>query len=238
VTDSEENTARASVYSLTQMTYWLDASTITGLALGAPVAQWNDISGNANHATQGNPAWRPLFYDDGGNGQDCLAIGNTTSISVPEVMSGVGITTLSVGHFTSGYMLADDTNTQRSFSISIANVGGIDKYLLYLVDAVGAVISASAGDTSGLAVIAANARNQGANLIFNGTTTVGSEPTYVPGAWNTSGILTGPSIGVGAGVSLFCEQISYASLLVANDMINAQCYLSSKYNVATALSCP
>lgn len=40
---------------------WLDASQITGLNDGDAVAQWNDLSGNANHMLQATSSKQPLY---------------------------------------------------------------------------------------------------------------------------------------------------------------------------------
>lgn len=40
---------------------WYDASQITGLSDGEAVAQWNDVSGNGNHLTQGTAGFRPIY---------------------------------------------------------------------------------------------------------------------------------------------------------------------------------
>lgn len=40
---------------------WLDASQITGLVDGDPVATWSDLSGNGNHATQATGSKRPTY---------------------------------------------------------------------------------------------------------------------------------------------------------------------------------
>lgn len=40
---------------------WLDATAISGLVDGDPVATWSDLSGNGNHATQATAGLRPLY---------------------------------------------------------------------------------------------------------------------------------------------------------------------------------
>lgn len=40
---------------------WLDANTHAGTADGTAMAQWNDTSGNAKHATQSSGSLKPLF---------------------------------------------------------------------------------------------------------------------------------------------------------------------------------
>ena len=51
---------------------WLDASQITGLNDGDAVSTWNDVSGNANNATQGTVSARPLYKTNIKNGKPAL----------------------------------------------------------------------------------------------------------------------------------------------------------------------
>lgn len=48
---------------------WLKADAITGKNDGDALAQWDDSSGNANHATQGTAASRPLYKTNIVNGK-------------------------------------------------------------------------------------------------------------------------------------------------------------------------
>lgn len=47
--------------SLAGLQLWLDATTITGLADGDKVSQWNDLSGNAKHAVNANATYQPIY---------------------------------------------------------------------------------------------------------------------------------------------------------------------------------
>jgi hypothetical protein len=44
---------------------WYDASQITGLSDGDPIAQWNDLSGNGYHLLQATAANKPLYKTNG-----------------------------------------------------------------------------------------------------------------------------------------------------------------------------
>lgn len=47
--------------SIAGLKLWLDASRITGLVDGDPVATWIDLSGQGNHATQATASKKPLY---------------------------------------------------------------------------------------------------------------------------------------------------------------------------------
>ena len=56
---------------------WLDASSL-GLANGADVSSWTDLSGNANHATQATTANMPIFSTGIINGKPIIRFRPTT----------------------------------------------------------------------------------------------------------------------------------------------------------------
>lgn len=73
--------------SIGNLRLWLDASHIAGLADGAALASWTDLSGNGSHATQSTPAAQPTFYANVLNGRpgvqfdgtaDCLQAASVT----------------------------------------------------------------------------------------------------------------------------------------------------------------
>lgn len=53
---------------LPNLSFWIKADSITGLANNAPVATWNDLSGNNNHVSQGTAGARPLYKTNIKNG--------------------------------------------------------------------------------------------------------------------------------------------------------------------------
>lgn len=71
---------------------WLDASRITGLADGDPVGQWNDLSGNGNHATQTTAAKKPLYKTGILNGKPVVRFDGTDDLLLAN-----GIATLLTG---------------------------------------------------------------------------------------------------------------------------------------------
>jgi hypothetical protein len=80
----------ASPLDLTGCALWLDASQITGLSDGDAVATWQDLSGNAYHATQATSDNRPTYKTDVQNG---LSVVRFDPASDPQFLglSGAGL---------------------------------------------------------------------------------------------------------------------------------------------------
>lgn len=62
----------------------LDANAITGLIDGDKVSQWNDLSGNDNHATQSTEANKPIYKTNILNGKPVLRYSGTESLYIPD----------------------------------------------------------------------------------------------------------------------------------------------------------
>ncbi|MDD4737301.1 MAG: DUF2341 domain-containing protein [Kiritimatiellae bacterium] len=60
-----------------------DASTITGLAHNAAVPLWNDLSGNAYHATQTTNAARPVYQTNAINGKPAVLFQGAQTLITP-----------------------------------------------------------------------------------------------------------------------------------------------------------
>jgi hypothetical protein len=58
--------------SLPGLAVWFDASQLTGLADGDPVASWTDLSGNARHAAQATSTKRPTYKTNIQNGKPVI----------------------------------------------------------------------------------------------------------------------------------------------------------------------
>ncbi|MDB5185269.1 MAG: hypothetical protein JWN38_1077 [Candidatus Saccharibacteria bacterium] len=66
--------------TLSGLVAWYDASQITGLADGDAVAQWNDLSGNGNHAVQATGANKPTYKTNIQNGKPVVRFNGTTTV--------------------------------------------------------------------------------------------------------------------------------------------------------------
>ncbi len=94
----------------------LDASAITGLSDGDPVYQWDDLSGNNNHLTQGDSNRQPEYHND-----KVLFDGNNDYLEVPAFLSSPfdSVSVFLVGDF------AGSTNDGWGYGLiqSTGNVG-------------------------------------------------------------------------------------------------------------------
>lgn len=69
--------------SISGLALWLDGSVSTSVTLnGSTVSQWNDLSGNSRHATQGTAASQPTFTANARNGRSALTFGGSQTMSV------------------------------------------------------------------------------------------------------------------------------------------------------------
>lgn len=70
-------------FSTDGLNLWLDAEKITGLSAGAQVSQWDDASGNNNHATQGTSSARPTYQTNVLNGKPVVRFdGSNDNVSI------------------------------------------------------------------------------------------------------------------------------------------------------------
>ena len=71
--------------TLSSLNLWLDASDGTSITHSSnAVSQWNDLSGNNNHATQGSADHKPTYSDTGMSGKAGLDFDND-KLSIPEI---------------------------------------------------------------------------------------------------------------------------------------------------------
>src|ERR671913_280317 len=79
---------------------WLDATKITGLAGGAAVSQWDDASGNGNHATQATGTAQPSYQTAVQNGlpvvrfdgtSDFLSLATAGGVAMVNALSGLTV---------------------------------------------------------------------------------------------------------------------------------------------------
>lgn len=91
---------------------WYDASQISGVANGASLASWSDLSGGGYTLTQGTGADQPIFYKTTGaklvNGLPAVWFDGT----VPEYMTNASISSASTA--ATGFVVANVTATGAS----------------------------------------------------------------------------------------------------------------------------
>lgn len=69
---------------------YLAADRIAGLSDGDPVAQWDDLSGNGNHATQATAAKRPVYRINVQNGRPAVVFDNVDDGMVTGITGSLG----------------------------------------------------------------------------------------------------------------------------------------------------
>lgn len=69
---------------------WLDASTITGIPDGGDISQWDDLSGNARHATQAVALDKPHFREAYQNGLGAVEFDSVDHWMDLDFSSGIG----------------------------------------------------------------------------------------------------------------------------------------------------
>lgn len=72
---------------LGSLAIWLDASQLFGVADGAEVATWNDLSGNGNDATQSTSSKRPTYQTNILNGRPALQFDGVDDFLATAVLS-------------------------------------------------------------------------------------------------------------------------------------------------------
>jgi hypothetical protein len=78
---------------------WLDADQIVGLVDNDPVATWADASGNANDATQGTAANRPIYKTNIVNGKPVVRFDNTNDGMTTPLTLANPYTIMYVGYY-------------------------------------------------------------------------------------------------------------------------------------------
>ena len=82
---------------------WYSARQISGVAADAPLAQWNDLSGNGHHAKQATVANQPLYRTAGLNGHPCVEFDGTNDILLTDAFAA------SLGEAFTVYAVAQST---------------------------------------------------------------------------------------------------------------------------------
>lgn len=138
------------------LTLWLDASAITSLADGDPVASLPDLSGNNNNAVQagGN---KPTYVANGLNGKGVVRFDGTTVLST---LSSVGIT----------------GNSARYMSALMnSSIGGNKSIVGYGVDGPGNIFDMMVYNTSIIG-----------HFYGGGFDTLGGSPAFTIGTWSNA----------------------------------------------------
>lgn len=138
--------------------FWVDASSITGLANGSALSVWEDLSGNGNDAVQAGGA-RPTYIENGLNGMGIVRFNGAQWM---ETLSNMGVTGNSA-RYLSVLMNTPLSSSRNVVGYGVNGGGNIFDLLLYNSTLIG-------------------------HFYGGGYDTIGGSPAYAPNSWLTAGI--------------------------------------------------
>lgn len=216
--------------SLTNLELWYAADKITGLSDGAAVAQWDDLSGNNRHATQGTSGKRPTYKTNILNSEPVVrfSFASSTSLLVTLASTISQPNTVFVvwsGYSNGTYLRALGSNSDGSGSPNLHHYNN--------------KIGFTAGNTIEYSktlpfshLITTGVTNGANSVVYeNGLSkTTGNAGAYGWGSfrigafWTETGFLNGD----------IAEVIFYSAALSTADRQRVEKYLSGKYGIAVA----
>jgi len=193
------------------------------------VSQWDDKSGNNNHALQGTAAKQPITGARKVNSKNAIDYNGSSNL-----MNGTA--TIASLEWTSFHVIQRDLNSAKNNTLSYqggstatATFGNATNKLI-IYDG-GAILTSTTTIAEGVAYLASETRNSSGlhtlrvdgvdNGSAAGGTGVGST-AYQLGAHNNISHLNG----------LFCEVISFNRVLTANEIAQVESYLANKWGVS------
>ncbi len=124
---------------------WLDASQIAGLGDGTGVAQWNDLSGFGNNATQATPSSQPLYKVGIVNGLPIVRFdGSSSTMAMPSMQWGTAVVVAKRG--ASNQSLWERVVGKRGFSIANFSTT-FDTFDVYYVNGAQTAVSSNWGSS-------------------------------------------------------------------------------------------
>ena len=214
---------------------WFDASGLVttgtnsyGTTSGGAISQWNDLSGNANNATQATSALKPTVQTSAQNGLSGLRIASASS----QVMA-----LTSTVNFDSAYTIAavvrrggpTGTNTVEVFGAAASNPFMIEWYsdtILYSGNSSGFEVAVAESST-GYNVVIATITGTTGSIYYNGTDI--SNHFAVVGNYSVAAIA---KIGFGDGSFMngeIGEICAYTSVLSGTQVSQLQAGLKAKW---------
>lgn len=204
--------------------FWYDASNSGSITLnGSNVSQWNDLSGNSRHLTQGTAASQPAYVSAGQNGlnivtfdgvDDALSRATTPALSQPfSIWMAMKFTTVTAGYrpISSGstvQVLLSGSNLQLFAGTS----------------------ATAAGTESTTAVVY--------GMVFNGSTSIlrrnGVADANSGSLAVSTGSIAGLSLASRGGTAFFSalsvfEVVGVAGQISAGSMTSLEAYLKAKW---------
>lgn len=217
---------------------WLDASQITGLVDGDPVATWSDLSGNGNHATQATGSKKPTIQTVTVNGRTFRVVRTdgvddylatlAFSVALSQPTTHFLVVSVRAGSVSADGLITDGIATSNRQSFVASNLNP-DRFVLFAgtgTPTIGPLVDAS------FRVLTA---------IFNGNSSIirdaGSATAQSGAGTNT---LTGVTLGLRFDGSTFPSAVDIAAFGVCDGQLSAanlarlERYLGSAYNLAVA----
>lgn len=230
---------------LPNLAYWYDAFSITGLAGGSPVDQWNDLSGNARHMTSTLTA-RPVYMPSAFNNLPCLSTDGSNDFMIANGMGLLNFTIVmalfvrnrtldNAGILSLTPVSGNDWNNVNGLVVYVShNDNSID--VLRSIGTNTLVLGGAAGSASHVPQVLALRLSSGTaalkvNGIANATDTYSdlnaiNFSRLVIGARGTNNIATTPF-----GFVDFAEIAIYSTALSDSDLSNFESYLMNKWRI-------
>lgn len=226
---------------------WLDAADAASVTLnGSNVAQWNDKSGNAQHASQGTAANQPVYTTAAQNGKNVVTFdGVNDHLSCGDVLdfgTNTGRTVFVVGSASStaqGFCGKSGASNQNGMFGFFRDTNGINGAFMFVRNDGTSNLGFGSGvvTTTGVTCLMTGRfdRAAGTKLVtVDGTAGTTDAPTVNAWNWDNADVFT-----VGAyRTSLWflngriCEFVLYERALTAPEVAQVQAYLKTKWGTA------
>lgn len=215
---------------------FLRADSITGLTEGAAISQWNDESGNNNHATQATGSYQPTYRTNVLNGKPVVrfvasddflrcpnsvfsGVSNQTTLFIVQKISNTGVTNFSQ---------STDDGSNR-YSTHTPWTDGNIYWDFGNISSNGRLYGAWGGNSSSFYYWTYLA-GSGMAIRRNGTQihTKATSGTFTPGSQT---FVLGGFAGVNGISGDFAEVIMYNRRLTPEEIAIVETYLKNKYNL-------
>lgn len=216
--------------SITGLQAWFKADAITGKNDGDAIAQWNDSSGNARHATQATGANQPLYKTNILNGKPVARFDGTDSLATASFTAITQPTTI--------FVVASTRTSGTGTQFICDGIGSTNRNAIFEASGAGtmsifsnAVLASAITGAQPLSIWTALFNNTASDLRKNGTSIVNG----------TSGaqVLTGVRLGASDTASSnligdIAEYLLYVGNVSGSNRTAVERYLSQKYGIAVA----
>jgi hypothetical protein len=225
--------------SLAGLQLWLDASNANSLydatsggslvASGGTVRRWEDLSGNANHATGSTGPTRSVSAV---NGRDALSFSSSRLDNAALNVSGENATLFMVVRFAaSGFQIAGGFGTNSSYGALLleANRSSGSHSATFGSDSEAFESRASGGSVSNVTKVFGAVIGSGTGTLYiNGTSTATASMNSVN---STSGLVLGSYYGIVPLSGLICEVVYLPRTLNTFEIDALQTYFAAKWGL-------